>query len=79
MVFLQVVYSVVWLGKYDFTNQEVILFVFPQAGFHLLVKRIPHMKGKVLSGSVWPIICNSEMGNYSIIAIMASFCSLNLV
>ena len=75
MVFLQDVYSVVWLGKYDFTKQGVILFVCPRL-VHLPIERMPHMKGRVLSDRIQPIIYESVVENYARVDIMASFYSL---
>ena len=72
MVFLQDIYSVVWLGKYDFTKQGVILFVCPRL-VHLPIQRMPHMKGQVLSDAVQPIIYKSEVENYTRVDIIASY------
>lgn len=75
MVFLRDVYSVVWLGKYDFTKQGAILFVCPRL-VRLPIERMPPMKGRVLSDGVRPIIYESEVENYTRVDIMASYYSL---
>lgn len=75
MLFLQDVYSVVWLGKYDFTEQGVILFACPRM-VHLPVERMSHMKEWVLSDEVWLIIYMSEVENYTRVDIIVPFYSL---
>lgn len=77
MVFLQVVYSVVWLGKGDFTKQGVILFVCSRLDC-LPIKSMLHMKGQVLSHGEHPIIDQLEVENYTRIDIMVSFYSFPL-
>lgn len=66
MVFLQVVYSVVWLGKGDFTKTRSNFVCLP-------IKSMPHNKGQVLSRGACPIIYRLEAENYTGIDIMASF------
>jgi len=68
-------FTQMWLGKYDFTKQGVILFVCPRL-VHLPIKRMPLMRGWMLSGRVRPIMYESEMENYARVDIMVSFYSL---
>lgn len=72
MLFLQVVFSVVWLGKGDVTKQGVFLFVC--LGLVCLpVNSMPHNKEQVMSHGACPIIYLLEVENYTRIDIMDSF------
>lgn len=55
MVFLRDVYSVVWLGKYDFTKQGAILVFLPQAGSFANWKNASHER----TGALWRSSANN--------------------